>query len=99
MATTLINDYVVFYTSQTLPARISVMNSGIFIGQLVFYPNGAPLPPDDMVGDYVNLYYHLDDFENCAALLRNEETVYLYYNGSGPGFANGLGTAPTIPGT
>jgi hypothetical protein len=99
MATTLINDYEVMYSANAFSPRIWLANSGKFIGQLIFHPNGAALPPDGMNGSQVNLNYHLDDFENCAALLRNEKTVYLLYNGSGPGFENGLLTAETIPGT
>jgi hypothetical protein len=99
MATTLINDYEVMYSANTFPPRIWLVNSGTFIGQLIFHPDGAALPPDDKSGGQVNLHYHLDDFENCATLLRNEKTVYLLYSGSGPGFENGLLTAETIPGT
>jgi len=99
MAFTQIDDYSVFYPSQTLQPRIELVNSEKVIGLLVFYLNGAALPPDAMGSGYPNLYYHLDDFEACASLLRNEETVWLLYEGSGPGFQNGLATAETVPGT
>jgi hypothetical protein len=99
MATTRIDDYQVMYSANTFPPRIFLVNSGNFIGQLIFHPNGAALPPDGENGGQVNLHYHLDDFENCAALLRNEKTVFLLFNGSGPGNENGLQTAQTIPGT
>jgi hypothetical protein len=52
-----------------------------------------------MVGGQVNLQYHLEDFQNCAALLKNEKTVYLLYVGSGPGNENGLMTSAVPPGT
>ena len=99
MATTLINDYEVIYSANAFPPRIGLVNSGKFIGQLIFHPNGAALPPDGVIGGQITLQYHLDDFENCFAVLRNEKTVYLLYNGSGPGFENGLVTAETVPGT
>ncbi|RSL16498.1 hypothetical protein EDE15_2014 [Edaphobacter aggregans] len=99
MATTLINDYEVMYSANTFPPRIWLMNSGKFIGQLIFHPDGSVLPPDSMVSGQVNLQYHLEDFQNCAAILRNEKTVYLLYSGSGPGFENGLQTSQLPPGT
>jgi hypothetical protein len=101
MATTLIDDYVVIYSSQpdTSFPSIGLVNSGNFIGQLLFHPDGAQLPPDGPIAGQVTLHYHLSDFGNCAALLRNEKNVFLLFNGSGPGFTNGLQTAETIPGT
>lgn len=99
MTLTLINDYVVFYPSQTSAARISLLNSGNFIGQLFFFPDGAELPPDGLMAGQPTLNYRLESYENCAALLRNEKNVYLLYNGAGPGFANGLQTDEMILGT
>ena len=99
MAFTLINDYEVIYSANPFPPRIVLAHAGEFIGQLFFHPNGAALPPDGLNGNQVELHYHLDDFENCAALLRNEKTVLLNFNGSGSGFENGIQTAETTPGT
>jgi hypothetical protein len=99
MATTLINDYELMYSANTFPPRIWLINSGVFIGQLIFHPDGSALPPDSLLGGQAQLQYHLEDFENCAALLRNEKTVYLLFNGSGPGFENGLMTAAVPPGS
>ncbi len=52
-----------------------------YIGQLVFHANGAALPADGLNGTQPQLNYHLDDFQNCIDLLRNEKPVYLLYNG------------------
>jgi hypothetical protein len=49
--------------------------------------------PDGQSGGQVNLYYHLEDFENAFAVLSEEKTVYLLYSGSGPGFENGIQTS------
>lgn len=98
MASTPINYYEVMYAANAFPPIIWLVDSaGTFMGQLTFHPNGAALPPDGMNGAVVSLHYHLDDFENCATLLRNEKTVYLLYNGQG--HQNGLLTAETIPST
>jgi hypothetical protein len=99
MATTLINDYEVMYSANTFPPRIWLLSSGKFIGQLIFHPDGSTLPPDALSGGQVNLQYHLADFHNCAEILRTEKTVYLLYNGSGPGSENGLMTAQEAPGS
>jgi hypothetical protein len=64
-----------------------------FIGQLIFMPDGSALPPDGQSGGQVNLYYHLEDFENAFAVLSEEKVVYLLFNGSGPGFENGIQTS------
>jgi hypothetical protein len=99
MASTLINDYEVMYSANTFPPRIWLMNSGKFIGQLIFQPNGTVLPPDSLVGGQAQIHYHLDDFANCATILRHEKTVYMVYNGSGPGNENGLMTSQLLTGT
>ena len=76
---------------------IGQINSGNWFAQLVFYPNGAVLPPDSEVDGQTSLYYHLDDFANCYALLRHEDPVYLLYNG--PGSLNMITTFEKAPGT
>jgi hypothetical protein len=55
-------------------------------------PNGATLPADSIVNHQVQLYYHLDAFQHAVDLLRNEKPIYMYYNGSGGGFENGIKT-------
>lgn len=92
MALTKIDEYEVMYAANTFAPRIWLKSSGKFIGQLIFKPNGSPLPPDNMAGAQVNLYYHLDNFENTIDLLRNEKPMYLLYSGSGGGFENGIKT-------
>lgn len=87
-----INSFEVIYSSNTFFPRIALINSGRFIGQLIFHPNGAVLPPDSAVGGQVNLNYHLDDFANALSLLRVEKTMFLLFSGVGPGFENGLTT-------
>jgi hypothetical protein len=88
---TKIDEYEVMYSANHFYPRIWLKNDGDYIGQLIFEPNGAALPPDNNSGG-INLYYHLDDFENCLDLLRNEEPMYLLYSGSGDGFENGIKT-------
>ncbi len=95
MALTQIDEYEVMYSANTFPPRIWLKNSGKFIGQLIFYANGSALPPDTMTGGGgVNLYFHLDDFQNAIDMLRNEKPMYLLYSGSGPSFENGIKTTP-----
>jgi hypothetical protein len=93
MALTQITDYQVQYSANTFPPRIWLKNGANFIGQLIFMPDGSALPPDGQSGSQVNLYYHLEDFENAFAILSEEKIVYLLYSGSGPGFENGIQTS------
>lgn len=93
MATTRIDQFEVMYSSNTFVPRIWLLNAGKFIGQLIFFPDGKALPPDTMVKGQVNLYYHLEDFENVHQLLETEKDVFLLFSGSGPGFENGILTA------
>ena len=90
--TTKIDEYEVMYSSNLFPPRIWLKSAGKFIGQLVFKPNGTALPVDAMVSGQVNLYYHLDDFDNIIDLLRNEKPMYLLWTGSGGGNENGVKT-------
>jgi hypothetical protein len=98
MVATLIDAYELRYPSQGMRPTIFLMNSGNLVGLLTFYPNATELPPDN-VDQTVYLYYHLEDFENCAALLRNQKTVYMNYNGTGATATNSLQTGATIAGT
>lgn len=90
MALTQISGYVVMYSANTFSPRIWLQNGNRFIGQLVFHPNGAVLPPDGPNATNPSLHYHLDEFAPALDLLRNEAPVHLLYNGSGGGFENGL---------
>jgi hypothetical protein len=88
--TTHIDQFEVMYSSNTFVPRIWLLNSGKFIGQLIFLPDGRTLPFDNKVKDQVNLYFHLEDFQNVRDLLETEKNVFLLFSGSGPGFENGI---------
>jgi hypothetical protein len=99
MAHTKIDTYQVMYSANQFPPRIWLKAAGNeSIGQLIFMPNGSPLPQDNMANGQVNLYYHLDDFQNALDLLRNESPMYLLYSGSGGGFENGIKTTREVVG-
>lgn len=87
-----VDAYEVLYSANGFPPRIALRNAGNPIGQMIFLPNGTALPPDTVVNKQAQLHYHLDDFQNAIDLLRNEKPIYLYYNGSGGGFENGIKT-------
>ena len=99
MPLTLIDQYEVMYSANTFVPRIWLKNSGNYIGQLIFEPDGTTLPPDASTGGQVNLFYHLEDFDNCIDLLRDESPMYLLFVGSGPGNENGIKTTPEAVGT
>jgi hypothetical protein len=96
MPVTPIESYQVIYSANQFARRIGLLAGSTYIGQLVFHPDGATLPPDGLLGDQPQLHYHLADFENAIDLLRNEQPMSLLYNGSGGGFENALisGTEP-----
>jgi hypothetical protein len=94
VTTTKIDEYEVMYSANKFPPRIWLRGSGKSLGQLVFMPNGAALPSDALTGGQANLYYHLDDFQNCIDMLRNEKPMYLLWVGPGSGNENGIKTTP-----
>ncbi|RII30352.1 MAG: hypothetical protein CXR30_08545 [Geobacter sp.] len=98
MALTKIDAYEVMYSANSFVPRIWLKNGGKYIGQLIFKPNGSALPADNMQGSQVNLYYHLDDFQNTIDLLRNEAPMFLLFSGSGGGFENGIKTTEELVG-
>ena len=98
MALTKIDTYDVLYSANTFSPRIGLKVGNKFIGQLIFRPNGSALPQDTMANGQVNLYYHLDDFQNVIDLLRNESSIYLLFSGSGGGFENGIQTTEDVVG-
>ena len=87
-----IDAYEVFYSANGFAPRIGLKHAGNYVGQMIFMPNGAALPADTVVNNQAQLHYHLDDFQNAIDLLRNEKPIYMYYNGSGGGFENGIKT-------
>jgi hypothetical protein len=92
MAQMRIDAYEVLYSANGFAPRIALKNAGNYVGQMIFMPNGAALPADTVVNKQAQLHYHLDDFQNAIDLLRNEKPIYMYYNGSGGGFENGIRT-------
>lgn len=98
MGLTQIDSYEVMYSANAFSPRIWLKSGGRYIGQLIFKPNGAPLPADSVSGDQVNVYYHLDDFQNTVDLLRNEKPMYLLFSGPGGGNENGIKTTTEVVG-
>jgi hypothetical protein len=98
MPLTLIDQYEVMYSANSFVPRIWLKNSGNYIGQLIFEPDGSALPPDTNVNGEVNLFYHLEDFNNAIDLLRDESPMYLLFSGSGGGFENGIKSTPEAVG-
>jgi hypothetical protein len=90
MVLTAIDDYEVIYSSTPFVPRIWLMSKGNFIGQLIFMPDGSPLPGDSPG----NLYYHLEDLENLLAVLATDKPTYFLYAGTGSGNEHGILTAP-----
>jgi hypothetical protein len=98
-STTIIDDYVVFYSSNAFAPRIGLQSAGKLIGQLSFEPNSAKLPLDGIKDGVPSLFYRQQDFANVIDVLRNEKPTYLYYNGAGAGFENGIRTMEKGPAT
>ena len=92
MALTPIDTYRVIYSANSFFPRIGLLHAGKDIGQLVFHPNGAALPPDGISNGEIQLHYHLDDFNNVIGLLRSNKPLSFLYSGSGGGFENGIET-------
>lgn len=80
---TKIDTYTVVYSSGNFHRRIWLYNGGKGIGQLVFVPNNINLPADyeDRAG--VNMHYHRYEFPFIIDVLRNEDPVFLQWNGVG----------------
>jgi len=101
MTITKIDHYEVMYSLNQFPPRLWLYGSGggKILGQLIFMPDGTGLPQDNMSGGQVNLYYHLENLVTMLQLFRGEQTLYLLWSGSGPGFENGIQTAEQMLGT
>ena len=99
--TTKIDHYEVMYSANQFPPRIWMYGGGggKALGQLIFMPDGAAVPQDNMSGGQVNLYYHLENLATMLLLFRGEQTLYILWSGSGPGFENGIQTAEQVLGT
>ena len=102
MATvTKIDHYEMMYSANQFAPRLWLFGNGGSkpLGQLIFMPDGAAVPPDNMSGGQVNLYYHLENLATMLELFRGEQTLYLLWSGAGPGFENGIQTAEQVLGT
>jgi hypothetical protein len=87
---TKIDEYEVMYSANKFVPRIWLKSAGKYIGQLIFHPDGSALPADSIAASQINLHYHLQDFQNCIDLLRNEKPMYLLWMGAGS--ENGIKT-------
>ena len=99
MALTPIDTYQVMYSANSFLPRIWLQGGGKSLGQLIFHPNGAALPPDTSTSGQAQVHYHLDDFQNIIGLLKTNKPVSLLYSGSGGGFENGIETGARPVGT
>src|SRR5260370_8418908 len=79
MPLTLIDQYEVMYSANSFVPRIWLKNSGNYIGQLIFEPDGTNLPPDTNANGEINLFYHLEDFDNAIDHLRHEPPQSLLF--------------------
>lgn len=98
MEITKIDGYEVMYSANKFDPRIWLKGGGKYIGQLIFKANGSVLLADNKLNGQVNLFYHLDDYQNIIDLLRNESPLYLLYSGSGGGFENAIKTTQEMVG-
>ncbi len=98
MAITQIDRFEVMYSANAFPPRIWLWNANNPLGQLIFMPDGTALPQDNMTNGQVNLYYHLENFQNVIDLFRNESSLSLLYSGSGGGYENGIMTTQDVVG-
>ncbi len=96
MALTKIDEYEVMYSGNKFSPRIWLKSAGKFIGQLIFQPDGAALPPDGIAVGQVNIYYHLSNYAHCIDLLRNEQPMYLLF--TSPTGENGIKTTTEMVG-
>jgi hypothetical protein len=88
-----VDAYSVMYSANAIPPRICLRLGTAIIGQCVFHPNGTTLPPDAQRPDgQVDLQYHLDDFQNILAVLRDGKPIFLNFKGVGAGAENAITT-------
>ncbi|MCY7353194.1 MAG: hypothetical protein LH606_21470 [Cytophagaceae bacterium] len=98
MANTKITSYVIFYSANTFSPRIWLKSEDKFVGQLTFMRHDDALPEDKLVNGQINLFYRLADFQNVMDMLRNEQPIYLSFNGSGGGNENAILTGSEMVG-
>lgn len=74
METIKLDSYLVVYPSGDGAPRIWLRAGNAYVGQVVFWPDGDPLPND--TPDQVD--YHRREYPNVLDLLRNEGPVFLF---------------------
>jgi hypothetical protein len=90
-----ITSHTIIYSGNSFARRIGLKNNGKFIGQLNFHNNNlSTLPADAEVKVDGNSFYHINyyvaDFANVMAILKAKPQKFLFFNGSGSGFENGI---------
>ena len=83
--TTSIDRYSVEYKySNASNPTISLWKNGVNrnIASLSFRPNGSVLPQNYSTLGTAFLFFHLEDFANIIDLLRNENPVFLFLDGT-----------------
>lgn len=94
MAVTLIKSYKIQFSSNGFVPRIALYDKDENkIGRLVFYPDDTKLPSDrqEPRGE-VTVMYKMNQYPMLVDILRNENPVYLVFNGTDQHSENGVRT-------
>ncbi len=83
------DSYQVFYyghDSITFSAVIQVYQGNVFNGRMVFFPPGAPIPPNTTINplgtDVPSIHYPISSFEDVFQILRHTKPLYLFLDTS-----------------
>lgn len=93
------DSYRVFYYSQNpnlYEGLITCVQAGEIVGRMVFYPDGAALPPNPQPTTTISLNFHMSRWANIMATLLHEKPLHLvFYTDTSHGYLSTTQYEPT----
>jgi hypothetical protein len=88
-----VEEYEVLYSSNKFVPRILLKSEGKYIGQLIFNTDNTTLPSDSLENGQLNMYYHMQNFQDIINILRNDKPIFIEFTGTDVNDENCLRTS------
>ena len=77
------DSYKIWYSSgHPYEAHIYCYQAGAYVGRIVFFEDGAAIPPNANYASGPSIHYALSRFHDISEILRHESPLYIFLNPS-----------------
>ena len=69
-----------YYSGHPYEALVYCYQTGAYVGRIVFFKDGASIPPNANFASGPSIHYPLSRFNDVITMLRHEKPLYLFLN-------------------